>query len=280
MIATAYRQPAHPRLPGLAERTRALLEAEVGVNQKVAAGAFLLNYYDWTGETERANALAALLRPLLSHPELTPLWRASWELRLSIHHLALGDFETTDANLTLAASIARENGFAAIERTALLFETMLCLSKRDIAGAEAALGRVDERITAARRMDYSLALKFKGWVALVKGDLDTAVQFGERAAEVGEAAGAPNMHSHTLIYLAHFYGERREYDKAHAALDEARAGTALERYPVFHFDAELVGADLLLARGGPRRQRGGTADGAGLGCAARLLRQSLLAAAG
>ena len=103
LIATLYRQPSHPRLSVLTERTRALVEAEVGVNQKVAAGAFLLNYYDWTGDTVRAQALMALVRPLLTHPELTPLWRASWELRLSIHHLALGDFETALANVTLAS---------------------------------------------------------------------------------------------------------------------------------------------------------------------------------
>ena len=57
------------------------------------------------------------------------------------------------------------------------------------------------------------------------------------------------MHSHTLIYLAHFYSERHEYGKAHAALDDAHACTTLERYPVFHFDAELVRADLLLSEG-------------------------------
>jgi DNA-binding SARP family transcriptional activator len=251
MIATLYRQPTHPRLPLLADRTQALLEGEVGVNQRLAAGAFLLNYYDWTGETVRANALVAQLHPLLSHPEATPLRRATWELRLSIHHLALGDFDTTLGNLTEAGTIAREHGFAAIEMTALLFETMLCLSMIDIPGAEAALGQLDGRVTASRRMDYSLALKFKGWVALAKGDLDAAVQFGEQAGDVGEAAGAPNMHSHTLIYLAHFYSERHEYGRAHTALEGAYAATDLEHYPVFHFDAQLIGADLLLREGDP-----------------------------
>ncbi|MET1082298.1 MAG: hypothetical protein ABWY12_04480, partial [Burkholderiales bacterium] len=249
MIATLYRQPAHPRLGVLAERTRALIEAEVDVNQKVTAGAFLLNYYVWGGDTARADELVALIRPLLSHPELTPLRCASWKLRLAIHHLPLGEFEKTLANIMLAAGIARDHSFAALEITALIFETLLSLCEADIARAEAALARVDAQLSPTRRMDFSIALKFKGWIALAKGDIDAAVQFGEHAREVGEAAGAPNMHSHTLIYLAHFYSEQGEYGKAHAALDNAHACTTLERYAVFHFDAELVRADLLLSEG-------------------------------
>ena len=249
MIATLYRQPSHPRLPFVAERTRALIEAEVDVNQKVTAGAFLLNYYVWGGDTARAEELVALIRPLLSHPELTPLRCASWKLRLAIHHLPLGEFEKTLANIMLAGGIARDHGFAALEITALIFETLLFLCEADIARAEAALARVDERLNPTRRMDFSIALKFKGWIALAKGDIDAAAQFGEHAREVGEAAGAPNMHSHTLIYLAHFYSEQGEYGKAHAALDNAHACTTLERYAVFHFDAELVRADLLLSEG-------------------------------
>ncbi len=250
LIATAYRQPWHPQLPWLAERTRALIEqTDVGPNRSLAAAAFLMNYYDWTGATTHAAELMGRVRPLLTRAEAGPLWRASWELRLSIHHLASGDLDAVAASLRLARTIAREHGFASIEMTALLFETMLHLSAGDVAAAERALDQAVARIDAGRRMDYSLALKFRGWLALVKGDLDAAVQLGERAGEVGAAAGAPNMHSHTLIYLTHFYSELGEYEKAHAALDAARACTTLDRYPVFQFDAQLVCADLLLREG-------------------------------
>ncbi len=249
MIATLYRQPSHPRLPLLAERTRALIEAEVSVNQKVAAGAFLLNYYVWTGEPTRADELVALTNPLLSHPELSPLRRASWGLRLAIHHLVLGEFEKALENVTLSARIARDHSFAAIELTAFMYEALLFLSAADIGRAEAALKRVDTQLHAARRLDFPLPIRLKGWVALAKGDLDKAVLFGEHARDVGEAAGVPNMQCHTLIYLAHFYSERHDYDKAHTALKAADARTTLERYPIFHYDAELVRADLLLGEG-------------------------------
>jgi hypothetical protein len=71
--------------------------------------------------------LVARIHSLLSHPELTPLRCASWKLRLAIHHLPLGEFEKTLANITLAGGIAREHGFAALEITALMLEALLFL---------------------------------------------------------------------------------------------------------------------------------------------------------
>lgn len=57
------------------------------------------------------------------------------------------------------------------------------------------------------------------------------------------------MYSHSLVYLAHFYSKRQEHDKAHAMLEDAFRCTWMERYPLYHFDAELIRAD---AGGNPR----------------------------
>ena len=249
MIATLYRQPLHAHLSVLAQRTRALIEQEVGVNQKVAAAAFLLNYYDWTGDTVGARELVGIIRPLLSHPELTPLRRASWELRLAIHYLIAGEFPMTLAALSVAMSIAQVNGFAMIEVNALLFETLLYLCEADAARAEAALLLAAARLNPARRLDLSLTTKFQGWLDLLKGNVDGAVRLGERSVEIAAQAGAPNLYSHSLVYLAHFYSEQQEYDKAHTMLENAFRCTSMERYPLYHFDAELIRADVRLSEG-------------------------------
>lgn len=54
LIALLFRQPQHPLLPECAERVMRLLGASLDINQKVAAGSVLFNYYNWLTKGESA----------------------------------------------------------------------------------------------------------------------------------------------------------------------------------------------------------------------------------
>jgi len=156
MVALLYRQPRHPRLADLAAQSQALLEDDISPDEKVCAGTYLLNCYNWTGETVAARDVIAVVAPHVDDPAVTPLRRAWWLARLAYHHYITGEWRATADALDAAARIAADNGFTVPGNIVLLYETFHHLSEGDLAAAERSQAGW-RRPQSGRRLDHAIA---------------------------------------------------------------------------------------------------------------------------
>lgn len=249
LVALLYRQPAHPRLPALAARAQQLLGAALPADELVAAGTYLLNGYNWMGETGLARQVIARVTPRLEQPEVTPLRRAWWSTRLAYHHYVAGEARATAAALATAAAIAREHRQPVAENVVRLYAAFHHLSAGDTDPAGQALADFEAALQVDRRLDCAIARYLRAWLALLAGDLDGALTAGGEALDLAEQAGVPNVQGYFRLLLAVARAGRGEHRPALALWQAACRSTDPERFPLFAFTAQLVRADLDLQAG-------------------------------
>jgi len=196
MVALLYRQPRHPRLADLAAQSQALLEDDISPDEKVCAGTYLLNCYNWTVRRSRRGMSSPWWRLMWTIPPSTPLRRAWWLARLAYHHYITGEWRATADALDAAARIAADNGFTVPGNIVLLYETFHHPAKGTWPRPNGR--RPGWRRTSVRdgRLDHAIAAYHRGWSALLAGDNDAALQHGERAAE---RRSAPACRTFTAI---------------------------------------------------------------------------------
>jgi len=244
LVALLYRQPTHPRLPELAARVHTRLGGGIAANERVAAGTYLLNCYNWMGQTGAAREVIALVSPQLDAAAVAPLRRAWWSVRLAYHHYIAGERQATLTSLEAAAQIAREHGQAVAENIVLLYATFLHLSEGDVAAATQSLTAFERQLDPGRRLDYAIATYHRAWLALLAGNIDAALQFGGKAAKLAEQAGVPNVQGYFLLLVALATAERGDHAAALSAWTRGHGCTDPERFPIFEFTAQLVRAHL------------------------------------
>lgn len=249
LVAMLYRQPTHPRLPELAARVHRLLPGDIAADDRVAGATYLLNCYNWIGETGRAREVIALITPHLAAPAVSPLRRAWWSLRLAYHHYIAGEPAATLAALDAAAAIAGEHGQPVAENIARLYAAFHHLSAGDPAAARQAVDAFERKVPANRCLDHAIARYQRGWIALLEGNLDAAIDGARQAVDLARQAGVPNVQGYFLLLVAHAVAAKGRPDEALALWETAYGATDSARFPLFAFTAQLVRADLALARG-------------------------------
>ena len=246
LVALLYRQPAHPRLPALAARAHALLGGEIGANERVTAGTYLLNGYNWMGETGLARQIIALVTPDLAAADLSPLRRAWWSARLAYHHYIAGEPQATLAALDAATAIAREHSQPIVENIVLLYTAFHHLSEGEPAAARQTLAAFEQRLQPNRRLDCAIASYQRAWLALLDDNRDAALATGEQAVQLAEQAGVPNVQAYFLLLVAFVQASQGNAGLALATWEKADGATDPQRFPLYAFTANLVRAQLAL----------------------------------
>jgi LuxR family transcriptional regulator, maltose regulon positive regulatory protein len=249
LIALLYRQPTHPELVPLATRTRDLLAGDLPANDRVGAGTYLLNCYNWMGETGPAREVIALVAPKLEAAGVTPLRRAWWFVRLAYHHYIVGEAAATESALATAVAIADEHGLPVIANIAALYAAFHHLSESQFEPAGEAVAAFETRLDPARHLDYAIASYQRAWLALADGNPTAALEMAERAVQLAARAGVPNVHGYFLLLPALLAAERGDAAEALRHWREAYGCTDPARYPLFAFTAQLVLAHLALGAG-------------------------------
>lgn len=244
LVALLYRQPTHPRLPELAARAHALLDGEIGANERVAAGTYLLNGYNWMGESGKARQVIALVSPDLAAAELSPLRHAWWSARLAYHHYIAGEPQATVAALEAAAAIARDHSQPVVKNIVLLYTAFHHLSAGELAAARQALDAFEQRLSPNRRLDCAIACYQRAWLALLEENLGAALKLGGQAVELATQAGVPNVQAYFLLLVAFVHAARGEAGPALSTWESAHQATDPQRFPLFEFTARLVRAEL------------------------------------
>lgn len=247
LVALLYRQPRHAALDALADRTRRLLTAEVAAIERVAAGTYLLNTYNWMGKTAAAREVIALVGPAVVQPHVSAMRKAWWEVRLAYHHYIAGETPATLAALENARTLAQDNGFVVIENIVEHYSAFHYLSEGAWAAAEQAIAAYESRLDPARHLDYAIASYQRAWLALAAGNLDQAQELAQRAVTLALQAGVPNVQGYFTLLVALVSARRGKADAA-GLVDQAMALTDCERFPLFAFTAGLVAADFAQGR--------------------------------
>lgn len=249
LVALLYRQPAHPRLSELAARAHSLLGGEIAPNERVAAGTYLLNGYNWMGESGLARQVIALVTPDLAAAGVSPLRHAWWSARIAYHHYIAGEPQATVAALETAAAIAGEHGQAVVDNIVLLYTAFHHLSEGEPAAAQQALAAFEQRLQPNRRLDCAIASYQRAWLALLENNLDAALASGEQAVKLAAQAGVPNVQAYFLLLVAFANAAKGASGPALNAWEDAYRATDPQRFPLFEFTAQLVRAQLALLAG-------------------------------
>jgi ATP/maltotriose-dependent transcriptional regulator MalT len=209
MVAMLYRQPRHPLLPNLAREVHDALfsEAISEPDQKMTTGTFLLNYYNWCGDVARAGQIAAEMTPLARRPEVSPVRRAWWCLRLAYHEFLLARHDHAFSALDRARSEAEAYGLVAVRNVAALYEMFVRLSRGEISACEALSADLERQIVPSRRLDVAIAHYQRSWLAFMRNDDESALRHARSAAALADEAGVPNIHGYFLVASA--LGEAR-----------------------------------------------------------------------
>ena len=252
LYASYVRRPESPVLAGWADRTLAALLASAGdCNQTVLAGFSLMNYYNWTGNTASQTLVVRHVEPLLSDVRLSPVSLAYWMWGHAGFALRCGALSQARALIDESLELARASGLA-VASVIRRHRIGYLLTAGDLAGAEAELKALESE---SRLEPY---FETKAWLALLRGDIDEALNEAETALRLAIERGRAYYRIFDLVLLARICAEAGALERARRYVREYREGTA-------HLDGRLAEYHALLVESYIALQEGDRAA-----CHARL----------
>ncbi|MEO8755690.1 MAG: BTAD domain-containing putative transcriptional regulator, partial [Casimicrobiaceae bacterium] len=252
LIALTMRRPESPALPAIAARLRQLLEDDLEVTARIAAGGLLLTHYMVAGDRAGAAALVELLDPLSGDPLLAPRRRILW----MISHAAWfnGDARYAEAMATLAEAeaLSERNGFDGTlsHMVLLLTRFRTAFQQRDLPAAKGYLARAAVCVKHPSRLTAFYLNYYKAILALLQGRPDDAVEAGEATVALAAACGVPALQKPSLIeVVASAYAMRGQLEQALSKFREARACCTAQQAPAFDAPVAVIESLLALRKG-------------------------------
>jgi DNA-binding SARP family transcriptional activator len=199
LIATLYRQPGHPLLSLCVERVQALLDAGLGVNQKISGATLVLTYCNLANRPELGQRMIALAEPLLQNPEVTPLNRVWWCCRLQFFYGAGGRYQAMLQPTQEARDTIERYGLSGLRGATMIVQAHLAwalMGLRDWDEAERVVQGLAVSAQPSRPADLYQASEARLRLAVCRGDLTRAVQ--EAPATVKHAASTAMVYVEAL----------------------------------------------------------------------------------
>jgi DNA-binding SARP family transcriptional activator len=191
LFALLMLQPNEPAVDACVDRIMALLELDLDVNTRFAAGRLVILYTEPREMRELGQRVYGLLQPSATHPALTPhrlgRWLINW-IR-----------STADAKDPTQHRRAREQAQELVERHRepevavwLAGDSFHAgLWARDFTRVSSALASIEAVSNPANLSDMARLEWFKGRIALARGDGDAALFHTERARKYSEEQEVP-----------------------------------------------------------------------------------------
>jgi DNA-binding SARP family transcriptional activator len=238
LIGTLYRQPGNPGLKASVAQTLALLDSDLGTNEKLAAASFLLVYTGYTGDFDTAAQVIPLGATLAERPEATAMNRGTWFNWLGYNHFYSFDTEAAHRALNNAARIAEEQNLQPVAFVAAYFHGMLERSLRHFDRAEKHLDHLRAIANGRSLIQTAIGHALAGWLAVRPGgDPAQAIEHGRAAWTISRQLGSPSYLVHWGTPLIYGLIERGQFEEGLSLLQEQRealAGTAIRCYdPLF-----------------------------------------------
>jgi len=183
--------PADPFLETCVERIMALLELDLDVNLRFAAGRLVLYYTEPREMRALAQRTHSLLRPLMSRGDLTPHRLGHWLIFWSRCARYAKDPQEAERAESEARALAEAHGLRDIQGWLAFVDVERCLPERNVARAERALAAAEALVDPARLGDRPRLEFLRTKVALLKGQGEAAVFHASRGTQYCNEIGSP-----------------------------------------------------------------------------------------
>lgn len=167
------RRPNHLLIAELATKIRELLSERIAVDERVLAGAVLLEYYLHHSLIAEGNAVAHVIERLVAENELVPSTRALWGLRYG-YFLRFSDVEKGDRLLAEIRAYAARYGDRKGINDAIQIEVMNALYGRDISRSRALIEEEARMLNPNSYLDRGFYTFDVACLALLENKLTTA----------------------------------------------------------------------------------------------------------
>jgi LuxR family maltose regulon positive regulatory protein len=181
--------PADPFCDHCVDRIIRLLELELDVNLKFAAGRIALFYTEPRELRELGNRVNALLEPLMDRPELTPHRLGRW-LTFRIRVVAKDRLQLKRTKAR-ALELVRRHAEPDVTIWLAISEFDAALPRRDFERARRALNTIEAILDPANLNDLRRFEWLQGRLALANGEGDAALLHATRARKYSEDLEVP-----------------------------------------------------------------------------------------
>lgn len=224
--AMMFRQPLHPDLPHWTDRVKINMQSTPDQSHRMFISYNLLLYYLWTSRFSEAGALVNLFAPVFKTSRGTPLPKLMWLRAVVLYYVYMADPDNGLETVKQGLQLAEETGVhymdimfhgAAIYHTAILGD--FDLARRHL-----------ERMSSMRDQRGSNAEIYyasqSSLVALLQGDIETAVVQGELGVQLSEKAGVPLIINTNRAGLGFILSDAGQDAKLKPLISELRRGAA------------------------------------------------------
>jgi LuxR family transcriptional regulator, maltose regulon positive regulatory protein len=239
--ALVFRAPWHPALPDYARRLLDLAQGEADPSQRIVAAAALSHYLSWIGDFDADRHARAVVRPLLEHPDISPI-RKAYALgcvALSAHMRADSEQEALFAQ---AFALIEQHGLRHFQSWMQVGDCWRHLYRGEFKLVASLLTAMEGALVPAQHLNGSQFRFVQGWLELLQGNLVLARQHAEASVALAVLSGAPYGESFTLLLLAQVLAELDDHAGAAECLARFRARMGGVRSAMFDFNVALVEA--------------------------------------
>lgn len=233
LLALSARQPGHPRLPELLVRTAALLDENIEVNQKVAAGMALFIHYTISNQLPEAQRIIEKVSPLLDDVGVTALNKAYWWLQLGYYHFRRAAVRDADKAWQVADKLTAEHGLRQTDFVGRCFRAFHFAALSDFRSGQAVLEGLEHKVTETRPSTGALFHLAHCLLNLAIGNGADAAHHGGLALASASRVGRPFFDVAWHAHAAAASAMAGEYEVSRALIAEGwrrSEGTRLVSY--------------------------------------------------
>ncbi len=189
--ALMFRKPDHPDMSRWEKKVLNLIYSDLGPEQKVLLGGYLLHYRFWIGDISGTRIIIDSLREIAQPGKVSPLTFLTYKMQEAVYLWHIAEFDSCINAAEEGIEAGNEAGVQIIDAWLLAQAAYASLSSNDLSSAGRYLQRIKPVISSKRILDISHYHYLSGWYHLLKGEVESAYQHCRMALRFAIEAGTP-----------------------------------------------------------------------------------------
>jgi LuxR family maltose regulon positive regulatory protein len=221
--ALGCRRNDHPDFEFWRGRAFAVLESADDIELRLVTGFYLFTYHTWVGDRQRTQAISEMLSSIAAGTQASTLAKLTTALVESWYAWMSADHFVSIGKMEQALLLANETGVHIWDLLLLETGTASALTCGHLDLAAALLARLAPHIDRARVMDRHYYFHERAWLAMLKRDFASCLDYQEQALALAKATGlafAQAEGHYGMAIVSHAIGNR---EAAFEHLGQARA---------------------------------------------------------